>query len=320
MPPPDERTPLVQTVVVTTARPRYPHHTIRRICTVALLTILVVLVALFLVPTEWFPGRHTRAEAAFCRPWSTQPYPHEEWPRGKGLDYEDLKDILLSTPDEEKAKEWSRYYTSGPHLAGRNISQAIWAMEKWKEFGIDASVVTYDCYLNTHLGHRLALLEKKSDKAPRASGKANDESSMSVRYECSLEEDVLEEDPTTGLKDRVPTYHGYSANGNVTAQYVYVNHGSYQDYEDLRKAKIELEGKIAIVKYGGVFRGLKVKRAQELGMIGIVIYTDPEEDGEITEENGYKPYPHGPARNPSSVQRGSTHFLSMLIIICERSF
>ena len=30
---------------------------------------------------------------------------------------------------------------------------------------------------------------------------------------------------------------------------------------------------------------------QANGMIGTIIYTDPLEDGEITEENGYLPYP-----------------------------
>ena len=96
----------------------------------------------------------------------------------------------------------------------------------------------------------------------------------------------------------------------MTAQYVYVNFGTYQDFEDLVNANITLEGKIAIAKYGGIFRGLKVKRAQELGMVGVVIYSDPQEDGEITEENGYEAYPNGPARNPSAIQRGSTQFLS----------
>lgn len=121
---------------------------------------------------------------------------------------------------------------------------------------------------------------------------------------------MLDEDPTTGLENRVPTFHGYSASGNVTAQYVFANFGTYQDFEDLVKADVDLEGKIALVKYGRVFRGLKVKRAQELGMIGAVLYSDPQEDGEITEENGYEAYPDGPARNPSAVQRGSTQFLS----------
>ena len=68
--------------------------------------------------------------------------------------------------------------------------------------------------------------------------------------------------------------------------------------------------KIALAKYGVIFRGLKVKRAQELGMVGVVMYSDPQEDGEVTEENGYKTYPDGPARNPSSVQRGSTQYIS----------
>ena len=70
-----------------------------------------------------------------------------------------------------------------------------------------------------------------------------------------------------------------------------------------------LKGKIALVKYGGIFRGLKVKRASELGMIGVVIYSDPGDDGEVTEKNGLKTYPDGPARNPSSVQRGSCQYL-----------
>lgn len=77
-------------------------------------------------------------------------------------------------------------------------------------------------------------------------------------------------------------------------------------------AGISVEGKIVIVKYGGIFRGLKVKRAQELGAVGVIIYSDPQEDGEITEENGYKAYPEGPARNPSAVQRGSVQFLSKI--------
>ena len=77
------------------------------------------------------------------------------------------------------------------------------------------------------------------------------------------------------------------------------------------RANISLSGKIAIAKYGGIFRGLKVKRAQDLGMIGCVIFTDPGDDGLVTDEDGVDLYPDGPGRNPSSVQRGSTQFLSV---------
>lgn len=132
-----------------------------------------------------------------------------------------------------------------------------------------------------------------------------------MAFKASLEEDIIEDDPTTSVENRIPTFHGYSASGNVTAPFIYVNYGTYKDFEDLVDAGIKLEGKIAIARYGGIFRGLKIKRAQELGMIGCLIYSDPGDDGERTEENGYKPYPEGPARNPSSVQRGSAEFLSI---------
>lgn len=177
----------------------------------------------------------------------------------------------------------------------------MWTKEKWEEFGVKSEIVAYDVYLNRPVDHRLALLEKTKEKGA---------SSWKVSFEASLREDVLDEDPTTGFDTSIPTFHGYSASGNVTGPVVYVNYGTYQDFEDLRKAGISLEGKIAIARYGGIFRGLKVKRAQELGMIGTIIYSDPGDDGENTEANGAKQYPDGPARHPSSVQRGSTQFLS----------
>jgi N-acetylated-alpha-linked acidic dipeptidase len=299
----NEQTPLLVVVNIPPRRQRYPHNRLRRCCSCFLGTALVIVVILILFPLAF----------SIHGPWSSylpgaKPFPHEAWPFSQGVNYTELQNIVLTTPSEKKAKEWSKYYTSGPHLAGKNLSQAIWTRERWEEFGVKSSIVAYDIYVNYPVDHRLALLEaskKKSDKTVVATKKEYE-----VKYECSLEEDVLDEDDTTGLKDRIPTFHGYSANGNVTAPYVYVNFGTYQDFEDLVKANVSLKGKIALAKYGGVFRGLKVKRAQELGMVGTVIYSDPQEDGEVTEENGYKPYPKGPARNPSAVQRGSTQFLS----------
>ncbi|KAI9872145.1 MAG: hypothetical protein M1830_002025, partial [Pleopsidium flavum] len=312
----DEHTPLLQTVRVGPARQRYSHSTIRRFCTIALTTTTLIIVALFLLPIGLLPSsnRHGYGISPYF-PWSS-PYPHKSWPASEGLSYKELQDILLRTPKEDKAKEWSEYYTAGPHLAGKNLSQALWTKEKWQQFGVmDSNIVSYDVYVNYPAGHRLALLEKSGKEKRWMVGNEDigmeRESKYKVKFEASLEEDVLEEDPTSSLKDRIPTFHGYSASGNVTAPYVYVNFGTFQDFEDLLKANVTLEGKIALVKYGGIFRGLKVKRAQELGMVGTVIYTDPQEDGEITEENGHKTYPDGPARNPSSVQRGSTQFLSV---------
>jgi N-acetylated-alpha-linked acidic dipeptidase len=46
-------------------------------------------------------------------------------------------------------------------------------------------------------------------------------------------------------------------------------------------------------------------------MVGVLIYSDPGDDGDVTEEKGEAVYPDGPARQPSSVQRGSVEFLSI---------
>ena len=315
----DERTPLITTVVVGQQRQRYTHSTLRRFCTFCLTTTLIVVLILFLVPINWLPfhgGGEHQNDNPFYRVLSS-PLPHSSWPQSQGITYDELQQILLESPSADKAREWSEYYSAGPHLAGKNLSQALWTRERWQEWGIsNAGIAAYDVYINYPEGHRLALLEKDNNTSMGSLDGREDASGYSagygVKYECSLEEDVLDEDPTTGLENRIPTFHGYSASGDVTAQYVYVNFGTYYDFADLVAANISLKGKIALAKYGHCFRGLKVKRAQELGMVGVVLYTDPQEDGEITELNGYKEYPYGPARNPSSVQRGSAQFLSML--------
>ncbi|KAI2625955.1 Zn-dependent exopeptidase [Hypomontagnella submonticulosa] len=286
----NETTPLITTVTVGEVRRRYPHQTLRRLCTLALSCSLIALFITFLVTVVFAPPH---------------PTPHR-WPGHdkKRLSYEELQKILLETPSAFKAGEWSKYYTSGPHLAGKNLSQAEWTSDRWNEWGVKSEVVAYDTYINYPVDHGLALLEKPKSDAP-------DAETWKVAFKATLKEPALEEDPTTQLDDSIPTFHGYSASGNVTGSFVYVNYGTYWDFEDLIKANISLEGKIAVARYGGIFRGLKVKRAQELGMIGCVLFTDPGDDGETTEANGYDTYPNGPARHPSSVQRGSVQFLSV---------
>lgn len=73
----------------------------------------------------------------------------------------------------------------------------------------------------------------------------------------------------TGSPVRIPTFHGYSPTGNASAEYVYVGRGQQVDFNRLIELGVELKGKIALAKYGGPFRGLKVKNAQDHGMIGV---------------------------------------------------
>jgi N-acetylated-alpha-linked acidic dipeptidase len=89
-----------------------------------------------------------------------------------------------------------------------------------------------------------------------------------------------------------------------------VGRGQKVDFDRLLALGVQLKGKIALAKYGGPFRGLKVKNAQDQGMIGAVIFSDPGDDGNMTEAKGVAPYPAGGARNPTTIQRGSVQFLS----------
>lgn len=100
------------------------------------------------------------------------------------------------------------------------------------------------------------------------------------------------------------------ASSNISSD-IRPGRGQQVDFKRLEALGVSLKGRIALAKYGGPFRGLKVKNAQEHGMIGAVIFTDPSDDGNMTEAKGVIAYPNGPARNPTSIQRGSVQFLSI---------
>lgn len=63
------------------------------------------------------------------------------------------------------------------------------------------------------------------------------------------------------------------------------------DFDRLEALNISVVGKIALAKYGGPFRGIKVKNAQAHGAIGVVIFTDTDGDGNVTAAKGVATYP-----------------------------
>jgi len=77
---------------------------------------------------------------------------------------------------------------------------------------------------------------------------------------------------STQSDEQLPTYNAYSKDGDVTAPLVFVNYGRPQDYEELARHGVSVQGAIAIVKYGTIWRGLKPKLAAEHGAVnaGIV--------------------------------------------------
>jgi N-acetylated-alpha-linked acidic dipeptidase len=122
-----------------------------------------------------------------------------------------------------------------------------------------------------------------------------------LTYRAVLKEPALKEDATSGQQGQLPTYNAWSADGNVTAELVYVNYGLNGDYEELAKMGIDVKGKIVIARYGQSWRGIKPKIAQEHGAIGCIIYSDPKDDGYYQGDI----YPKGAFKNEYGVQRGS---------------
>lgn len=200
---------------------------------------------------------------------------------------------VLSALDNNLAGNWSEKYTAEAHLPGTNYGLVEFTRAKFAEYGLKTEVDTYDVYVSYPESHHLHLLD------------AND----SIVYKAPLREDEIPEDSTSFGDGLVPTFLSYAANGNVTAQFVYANYASKQDFEYLAEKGVNVSGKIVVARYGGIFRGLKVKFAQDHGAVGVLLFTDPSEDFGITPANGYKQYPHGPARHESAVQRGSVQFL-----------
>ena len=122
------------------------------------------------------------------------------------------------------------------------------------------------------------------------------------KIKATLIEPALASDRTSSrTKDALPPYNVYGADGDVTAEVVYVNYGMPDDYKELARRGVSVEGKIALARYGRGWRGLKPKLAQEHGAIGCLIYSDPKDDG----YGAADPYPAGPGRAEHSVQRGS---------------
>ena len=224
-----------------------------------------------------------------CQPWRSRLF--------AGLTSKDdfplstLETILLSEPDASRAADWSRYYTSESHFAGEGKEQGLWTKRQWEAFGIpETELVKYNATISAPVLQRLALIDVSDARSP------------SVMYEAKL----MEELPAGDLSEiRTPAFHGQSSSGNVTAQFVYANFGRGQDYDELEQNHVDIKGKIAIVKYGMGYRGEKMRTAAERGLVGLLVYTDPQQDGNITEGHGYKAYPDGPARPETCIERGA---------------
>jgi len=172
-----------------------------------------------------------------------------------------------------------------PHHVGSPYDKdnAEWILAKFKEWGFDAHIETFQVLFPTPKERLVELLEP-------------------TRFKAKLQEPIVPSDPTTNqTSEQLPTYNAYSIDGDVTAPLVYVNYGNREDYEQLDRLGISVKGAIVIARYGENWRGTKPKVAAEHGAIGCIIYSDPREDGFYNGDD----YPKGGWRPRDGVQRGS---------------
>ncbi|HMK20598.1 MAG TPA: transferrin receptor-like dimerization domain-containing protein [Chitinophagaceae bacterium] len=198
------------------------------------------------------------------------------------LDWEKQYDAQLNAKNLDT---WMQFLTSHPHHVGspQGKANADYMVNLFRSWGYQTEIAEYQVLFPTPKTRVLELVGSKP-------------------YKAKLDESALKEDKTSGQKsEQLPPYNAYSADGDVTAELVYVNRGIPADYEELERMGISVKGKIVIARYGGSWRGIKPKVAYEHGAIGCLIFSDPADDGYSAGDV----YPEGAYRPKDGVQRGS---------------
>lgn len=182
-------------------------------------------------------------------------------------------------------KAWLEQMAAAPNHVGspHDKANADFMVAKFNEWGWDAHIETFQVLYPTPKKISVELVAPTHNVA-------------------KLQEPAVTGDRTSAqIADELPPYHVYGADGDVTAELVYVNQGMPDDYKELASHGIDVKGKIAIARYGGGWRGLKPKFAYEHGAIGCIVYSDPRDDG----YGAGDAYPKGGFRPADGVQRGS---------------
>lgn len=185
---------------------------------------------------------------------------------------------FLASPSPDRARSAHAFLTSEPHVAGspRDHLLAEWVRDRWREYGLEqVDIVQHDVLLSTASDVAVEMPPAPTRPAWRA----------------TLDEGGL------------LAYHAYSRSGDVTAPVVYANGGNPEDYDWLSARGVEVKGRIALVRYSMPYsyRGFKALTAEQRGAAGLLIYSDPAEDGGARGAT----YPDGPWGPEDHLQRGA---------------
>ncbi|HEX7940467.1 MAG TPA: M28 family peptidase, partial [Gemmatimonadaceae bacterium] len=195
-----------------------------------------------------------------------------------------LETDVVRRPDTASARAHSRALSREVHISGtpaqaRTRDYVVDAMKRW---GLETEVRAYDVWM-PHTTQVQAWRVAPDTLA------------------LDLAEGPVPEDTTSWTADEAVIANGYSGTGDVTAPVVYVNYGLIEDYAQLDSMGVSVKGKIAVARYGRSYRGIKAREAEKRGAVGLIIYSDPENDGYGRGDV----YPEGPMRSDRGVQRGS---------------
>ncbi len=197
---------------------------------------------------------------------------------------------FLAVPDAKLAGDELKTLTAEPHLAAtpEDHATAEFVARKFRAAGLETQIVPYRVLLNWPKVVRVEAY----DPAGRLL--------MTGPAPEHVNGDPGQDNPRVAMP-----FNSSSGSGDVTAEVVYANYGRPEDFNDLAAHHIDLHGKIVICRYGSNFRGVKVYLAEQHGAVGVLIYSDPQDDGYYKGD----PYPIGPWRPETGVQRGSVQYL-----------
>ncbi len=196
-----------------------------------------------------------------------------------------VEDYFLETVDFDQYKIHLKTLTQKPHVAGSKANEEVrdYMANVMKNAGLKVELYPYDIYMSKNPGTSLIELVTP------------------IREPLNQQEFILEGDAYSSSADLWKGWNAYSGSGDVTAEVVYANYGTKEDFEKLKELGVDVKGKIVLARYGQNFRGYKAKFAEENGAAGLIIYTDPADSGFT---KGLV-YPEGVYSNESAIQRGS---------------
>ena len=200
-----------------------------------------------------------------------------------------------AVPDAALAGEHLKTLTKAPHWASspEDYDTAVYVAEKFKAAGLETQIVPYKVLLNKPIKIVIEAFDAAGHKLMSGPTPEHVDATKDGG-------DPFQADPRV-----LPAFNGSSPSGDVTAEVVYANYGSPADFKKLAEMGVTVKGKIVVVRYGANYRGIKVYDAQLAGAKGVLIYSDPADDGYYQGDM----YPKGAYRPESAVQRGAVQFL-----------